>query len=204
MLEGSHFKLPTAEIQGELRAFAGASLWITQTRIVVEFAIGSLCSKVISASKSVGELEEFIALSTKTLFRIATQHVPLRFVPLFAQRSPPRLMQLFSFSAASLSSSKEDQATEACVAALGIAQKRDGMAMCKGSVMFWESRKLIRIPMSSAQSGCLALSNTAEVTLAFQITLTEILIGEFQVESLRSSEASSSQSPFKNPQTTKC
>ena len=128
-----------------------------------------------------------------------SQHAPLRFAPLNIKNCPDRFTQLFSFSDASMSTATEDQAREACMVVLGVANKRDGVVMCAGSVMYWHSRKLTRICRSTAQSEWLALSNTTEVTLAFQIILTEILSGEFQISFLHCSESVPISSPFKKP-----
>ena len=199
--EGSLVKLSQEQVQKKLRAFVGSSLWVAQTRFEATCMIGTLGSKIIPASKCAQELKEFIVLAKETLFRIAIQHIPLRFAPLFLSKSPQRYVQIFSFSDASMASLKESNATEACMIIIGVAEKRNGVVSCKGSAIFWESRKLARICRSSAQSGGIALSNTTEATLSYQIISTEVLIGEYQTEFLKAVENNPIPTPFKKPPT---
>ena len=103
--EGRVVKLSVEKIRKKLRSFAGASLWVAQTRLGVIYMPGTLGSKVIRSRQDVATSKGFIALAKKTLFRIVSPHIPFRFVSLFLGRYHHRYNQMFSFCDASMASS---------------------------------------------------------------------------------------------------
>ena len=112
-----------------------------------------------------------------------------------------RFHQLFSLSDASFGALSESASLESNISILGLPQKRDGIIQRQGSLVSWHCRRLGRISRSSAQAEGLALSNSAEITLYYQILLTELFTGSYRTSFLRESHPVPLPSPFKMPPT---
>ena len=197
LISGDAVCAAAAKLQKSLRGFIGSCLWLTQTRFDVPFGVCALSSSLPYALRSIEPLRIFLAEAQRLYSRIADSHHPVTFGPLFPSISQP-YVQLFSFSDASFGTLRGEGSVEANIILIGLPIRRDGIVERRGQLVSWHFRRSNRARRSTAQAEGLPLSNAGELAMYFQIPLTDILGGEYQIDFLRQCHPLPSMSPFKS------
>ena len=197
LISRDNFRFPIRQIQRKLKAYVGACLWATQTRFDLSFGIAELGSSLADALTSVSQMKIFVSKASRIHSRMTDQHVDLTFVKFIDK--VPRFPQFFSFPDASFGTLRAHGSIESNVLIMGVPISRDGIVECMGSIVSWHCRRIGRVCRSTAQAEGIALSNSTEITLFFQILATELFTGDYETDFLRSSLPCEAQSPFKIP-----
>ena len=189
------FKMTKDAMRRSLKSFVGACIWLYQTRYDIIYEVSRLASAIPDALSDVKAMKLFVKASNVLMKKIVEDHLPLKYFPWTCyERRPP---QLFVFDDASFASLRNAGSTESLCVLYGQPVKRNGPVECRGNILLFSAKRIVRVCRSSAHAEGISIANAADMALYLQCTLSELLYGVNDFKFLQASMQPPLISPFR-------
>ena len=195
------FIVPVEKRRTIAKQMIGSLLWITQTRLDMNFAIAVLASTMVESLVDVKKYSSWMRDANKIVTRCKGEDCYINFVPPlpFIPKDgidAARWMQLFMFVDASFGALPLNASLESFVLSLGKVRGRNGDITVRANILDFGSKRIYRVCKSSVGAECVAISNGADLGIWVRILTIELLTGVFLRELLDTKNSYSITSPF--------
>ena len=180
IVKGEVFAIPIEKRRTVAKKMIGSLLWVTQTRLYMNFSLAALASTMVESLNDVKKYSAWIRDANKVVTRCKKEDSyinfapPLPFVPKDGAEAARRL-QLFLLVDASFGSLPLNASLESFVLSVGKVKSRNGDITARANVLDFGSKRICRARKSSLGAECVAISNGSDLGAWVRILTIELL-----------------------------
>ena len=204
LIKAGEFLSPLHVRRKECKSFAGAALWLLQSRYDISYLVSLFQTSLSEALTKVEKMIVLINISNRIVKAAQSNRIGLSFFPMFSSKSNQHPLQLFAFSDASFTVGSNACNLESGIVLIGKPIYRNGPITCLGHVIFFFSKKIQRVCRSSISAECVALANVIDFTLWLRCILVELIDGRFEHQIIPPRGPLPLISPFKDKNDNPC
>ena len=167
-----------------VKSFAAECLWLAQCRYDLCFPVCQLASGVIDASRLPEKMLKFIVDSRRVLPRGIKYHHEIKRRNFLSTVNHCPFPQITTFSDAPFDTLRDSGSVESACVLFAMLISRDGAVFFRGHSISWNTRRILRVFRSAANSECVALNVAFDLTIYLHVIISEFLTGHYNVDFL--------------------